>query len=86
MSRNYPAGLNNIKQSTLEVVNLRDSSEIDPFIELLHEASHSHKNNRAAHNATQEERSPSNDNIYTRTHQQSGAVTLNTRITIRNIG
>jgi len=58
----------------------------DSFIELLHEASHSHKNNRAAHNATEAEGSSRNEYMYTRTHQQSGAVRLNTRITIRKIG
>jgi hypothetical protein len=61
-------------------------TEIDSNIELLHEASHSHKDNRAAHNATDAERSPRNEDMYTRTHQQSGAIRLNTRITIRNIG
>ena len=40
---------------------------IDSFIELLHEASHSHKNNRAAHNATEAERSPMNEDVHTHT-------------------
>jgi len=61
-------------------------TRIDSFIELLHKASHSHKNNRAAHNVTEAERSPVNEDMYTCTHQQSGAIRLNTRITIRNIG
>ena len=44
---------------------------MDSFIELLREASHSHKNYRAAHNATEAEHSPRNEDLYTRTHQQS---------------
>ena len=59
---------------------------IDSFIELLHEASHYHKNNRAAHNTTEAEHNPRNEDMHTSTHQQPGAVRLNTRITIRNIG
>jgi len=75
---------------------------IDSFIELLHEASHSHKNYRAAHNVTEVERSPRNEDMYMCTHQQmgairnedmymcthqqTGAIRMNTRITIRNIG
>jgi hypothetical protein len=58
---------------------------IDSFIELLHEASHSHKNNRAAHNETEAERSPRIEDMYMRTNQKSGPVRLNRRITIRNI-
>ena len=42
--------------------------EIDSFIELLHEASHSHKNNGAAHNATEAERSPRNEDMYVHAH------------------
>ena len=50
----------------------------DSFIELLHEVSHFHKDNRAAHNATEAEGSPGNEYMYTHTHthQQSGAITL----------
>ena len=59
---------------------------IDSFIELLYKVSHSHKNNRAAHNATEAERNPRNEDMYTSTHQQLGAIRLNTRITITNIG
>ena len=59
---------------------------IDSFTELLHELRHSHRNNRTARNVTEAQRSPRNEDMYTRTHQQSGAIRLNTRITIRNIG
>ena len=40
---------------------------IDSFIEFLHIASHSHKNNRAAHNATEAERSPRNEDVHAHT-------------------
>jgi len=43
---------------------------IDSFIELLYEASHSHKNNRAAHNETESEHSPRNEDMYTPTHHK----------------
>ena len=63
----------------------------DSFIELPHDVSHSHKNNRAAHDATEAERNPRNEDMYTHknTHTHThrlGAFRLNTRITIRNIG
>ena len=41
---------------------------IDSFIELLYVAGHSHKSNRAAHNATEAEHSPRNEDMYTHTH------------------
>jgi len=59
---------------------------INSSIEPLHEVSHSHKNNRAALKATKAERSPRNEDMHTRTHQQSRRARPNIRITIRNIG
>ena len=43
---------------------------IDSFIKLLHEASHSHKNNKAAHNVTEVEHNPRNEGVHAHTNNQ----------------
>jgi len=60
---------NNSEKIQCSVIVNNYQMGMDSFIELLHEVSHSHKNNRAAHNATEPEHSPRNEDMYsTRAH------------------